>query len=162
MMRDFLAAASGIVALVLTIIGCAFAGLGLTLALLNSPGRTGFVFLGCGIAALIIGIALGAARMKVVQRKRDVISRGERCSGTIQSIEINRKVRVNREHPRIVTYRYNIDGRDFVGSDSVFDFPVNLKPGSVVEIIVLPESPASSALDPRALMSGSTGRPTAI
>ena len=152
MIRDFLSAASGIVALVLTLLGCAFVATGLILVFLNQPQP--FIFLGIGVGVLLAGLALGAARMKAVKKKAALISQGRRCSGTIQSVEINYRVRVNRRHPSIITYKYRFEGKEYVGSDTVFDFPPDRKPGSVVDILVSPDAPDSSALDPQSLTGG--------
>lgn len=151
--RDFFASGSGVVALVFSILGLAFlaGGAGIALVRLASWGEpnwiVGVTFLGLGAAFAAVGGMLGWRRIASLRRREALLKFGMPAIATVTFAEPNASVRVNRRHPWIVRYEYDVGGRRYQGTESTFDLPRGLAPGAQVGIRYDREDPRRSALD---------------
>lgn len=146
--RKFLSTASGVVALVLSIVGGVFFSVGAALtigaamtasATEPAEGHSPLAIIGVIFAALgaVIGVAgflLGLARFRALQRYRRLLDQGAEVQGQITEVAQNLWVRVNRRHPWKIAYRYVVDGVEYFGSESMLERPVNLQVGQSVTV----------------------------
>ena len=159
--RDFFASGSGVVALVFSILGLTFltVGAGFAFALLANEATDrsttvseprwvlGVTFLSIGAGFAVVGVTLGWRRIALLRRGEALRKYGRPATATITSVEQNVSVRVNRRHPWIVRYDYNVGGMQYQGTESTFDVPLEIKPGAQVGIRYDGEDPRRSALE---------------
>jgi hypothetical protein len=158
--RDYFASATGIVGLVLTILGIVFVAVGSAFALgaLASagasvpPSATSALF---GIAGLFLlvgagaggaGILLGARRVSIVRRLARLREHGQLTEATIVDVRQDYRVRVNRRYPWRVTYRYRVGSVEHEASDRVWERPASLVQGATVAVVYDRDDPSRSVL----------------
>jgi hypothetical protein len=142
---DGWAIASGVFAFIggiFTLLGVVLT-LGIVTAFVGLPfGLLGVIFLGLG------GFGL-RARYREKQRIVNVLRHGEVVEGQITSTDENLAVTVNGRHPWEIRYRFQIAGRDYVGSVTTLNFPgPHLQAGQPAYVLHLPNTPENNALYP--------------
>ena len=159
--REFLASASGILALVLTILGSVFFGVGAVTALFggmsqaaNAPTAMsstlwgiGIGFLAIGAVAGTVGIVIGMRRRQLLRLREQLRAHGHSADATILHVSQDFHVRVNRRHPWRIHYSYEVGGVAYRGSETRFEIPANYVVGATVVARYDPNNPAQSALD---------------
>ena len=147
--REFLSAPTGVVALVLTIVGAAFVLTGAVMAIVASVTQVaearvavpsplwgaGVTILGIGAAILLAGLGLGTRRVAAVRERARLQRHGVVTDGTILEVSQDYRVRVNRRHPWRVRYEYRVGGEAYEGSESVWDKPAAYEPGAKVAVV---------------------------
>jgi hypothetical protein len=145
-MRKFLTTGVGIVALVFTIIGTVFTITGLALAIFVRPQNIGFTFLSAGGGFLAVGAGLAAVRFATLRRRAALLETGLESRGTIVDVAQNRYVRLNGRHPWVVRYRYEAEGDEYQGRETMMDLPAGYERGAPVAVIYDPMRLEVSAL----------------
>lgn len=139
----------GIFALIFGMLGAIFSlvGAGLTLAIVTA--FVGIPFLLIGLAFLVAALAAGAWRYHHARQVVSVLRSGESTRGQITDVQKDYSVRVNRKHPWVIRYRFQVNGQDYEGKVRTLN-PVgaNLQTGSMVSILYLPDAPQWNAIYP--------------
>jgi hypothetical protein len=146
-MREFLTSGLGIVALVFTILGVVFTGTGLVLALNVWPESIGITVLCSGGSILAVGLVLGAIRLSALRRRAWLLVTGLESRGTIVDLAQNTLVRLNGRHPWVVRYRYEVQGCEYRGRETMMDLPTEYEQGATVAVIYDPMRAEVSVLN---------------
>lgn len=151
-MREFLTSGTGIIGLVFTILGIVFTATGAGLAVFVRPPDIGVAFLFLGPGILAVGAAISAIRLATLRRRALLLETGLESIGDIISIRQNLFVRLNRQHPWIVRYRYEVSGREYHGCELMMDLPAGYVLGAKVPVVYDPAHVEVSVLrsDPNA------------
>ncbi len=122
-------------------------GFGLTLGVITA--FVGIPFAILGICFLAAGIPLFVWRVKTKQKTAEVLRTGQAAQGEIVEVHQNFSVRVNHQHPWIITYRFQSTGHEWTGVVSTLTPPgPQLQPGNAACILYLPDAPQNNALYP--------------
>lgn len=144
MWTDGWAVASGIVAL----LGAIFTGLGILLTLGIVTAFVGIPFVGFGVVMLAISSPILLRRRRAAQQTVEVLREGEVTEGEITEVRQNYTVRKNLQHPWIIGYRFQMNGKAYTGAVSSYNRPEELRPGRPVYVIYLPDAPEHNAIYP--------------
>ncbi len=144
-MREFLTSGKGIVSLVFTILGAVFSLVG-AVGVGVGVGAGGGVFLAAGLVFGAIGLWLGALRKAEMRKRAQLRDHGVACEGTVVDVRQDRRVRVNRQHPWLVRYRYSAGGREHENEERVMDLPTAIEKGARVAVVYDVSDPRQSAL----------------
>jgi hypothetical protein len=145
-MREYLSAAGGIVGLVFSILGTVFTCVGLALALVVRPWFIGVIFLCVGSAFLTVGLVLVTLRLGALRRRARLLESGLESRGTIIEAVPNQLVRINHQPTWVVRYRYEVQGCEYHGRESMADLPAGYEPGAGVTVVYDPDRVGVSAL----------------
>lgn len=133
-MREYLTSGLGIVSLVFTILGTAFTSMGLALIAFPALQTNGFTFLCAGGGFLVVGLGLAAMRLRTIRRRAWLRESGMESRGTIIDVVQNPLVRLNGRRPWIVRYRYEAQGSEYQGRDTMMDLPAEYEQGAGVAV----------------------------
>ena len=147
MMREFLTTGAGIVALVCTILGIVFTTTGLVLAAFVRPQSIGITFLYAGGGILAVAVGLTAIRLAALRRRTWLLETGLESCGTIIDLRQNLLVRLNRRHPWLVCYRYEVQGCEYRGREALMDLPAGYEQGASVGVRYDPTRAGVSVLN---------------
>lgn len=138
-----------IVGFVFALIGGIFfiIGFGLTLGIITA--FVGIPFALFGLAFGAGGLALLHSRYNEMRKLVNVLRHGQPVRGQIVSAEANTSITVNGRNPWNITYKFQVNGREYAGKVSTLNVPEpELEPGRPATILYLPESPELNALYP--------------
>lgn len=138
-----------IVAMVFLLLGVTFTlvGAGLTLAIVTA--FVGLPFLGAGILFLIVSLPILGWRYSEAKQKLHVFQMGQPVLGEIVEVHQNFKVRVNRRHPWVIHYRFEVSGRDYEGQVTTLNRAVDkYQPKQPVYVLHLPDDPQQNTVYP--------------
>ncbi len=147
-MREFLSTAAGVVGLILSILGLVFTIVGAALTAALWPFPIGIVFLAVGGPIATAGHGLVSLRLGAVRRRERLLREGLESWGTIITLAQNVGVRINGRHPWVVRYRYEVDGQEHEGRESMMDLPDGYHPGATVAVMYDPSQTVISTLKP--------------
>ena len=147
-LREFLSTGRGIVAFVFLIVFGASLVSGALLAAIVTPQQLGFVFMVVGASGLVLGLGLGSIRLAEMSRRQRLLRSGKTTQAVTVRVRKNYKVRVNRQHPTVVSYRYEVDGNEYEGSEPIMDNAERYVEGEKVEIMYDVKEPRHSTLKP--------------
>jgi hypothetical protein len=147
-LREFLSTGRGIVAFVFLIVFGTFLVLGASMVALVHP-RLGFVFMAVGAGGVVLGLGLGLARLAEMSGRQRLLRSGRIAQAVVVRVRKNYRVRVNRQHPTVVSYRYEVDGDEYDGSEPIMDNAERYVEGGKVEIRYDIEDPRHSTLNRR-------------
>jgi hypothetical protein len=159
--REFFASASGILALVLTILGVVFFAAGAVMTVVgvlsqvtDAPSALdgtlwglGAVFLTVGAVAGVVGIVIGMRRRRSLRLREQLRTHGHSADATIVEVSQDFRVRVNRHHPWRIQYRYEVGGVAYEGYDTMFEKPAEYVAGTRVVARYDRNNPAQSTLE---------------
>ncbi len=146
-MREFLSTGLGVVALVFSILGTVITTTGVVLATFLWPQTIGMIFLYAGGGILVVGVGLASRRLSAMRRRASLLEYGLESQGTIVELAPNPLVRVNGRRPWVVRYRYEIQGLEYQGRESMLDLPEGYVQGGSVVVIYDPMRVEVSALN---------------
>lgn len=132
---------------IFTLLGGIFAFVGALLTLAILTAFVGIPFLAIGVLFLAVGLAGLSWRHREAVRVVEVLRVGEPILGRVTSVERNPMVRVNRRHPWVITYGFEVGGRRVEGREATLNPPA-LRPGWSVRVLYLPEAPRHNVLFP--------------
>jgi hypothetical protein len=131
------------------VLGASFTIVGILMMLGVITAIIGLPVTGFGLLFLVPGAFLFRASQKKAQTTLKVLREGQTANGQIDSVGLNRLVRVNQRHPWIIKYSFQIMGQDYKGQVSTLNQPgSHLKEGSPAYVLYLPDSPKRNALYP--------------
>jgi hypothetical protein len=145
-MREFMSTATGIVGLILSILGAVFLTVGAALTAALWPFPIGIVFLVVGSVIATPGFVLVSLRLAAMRRRESLLRNGLESRGVIIGLAQNMGVRVNGQSPWGVRYRYEVDGQEHEGRESMMDLPDGYRQGATVAIVYDPNRAELSAL----------------
>ncbi len=139
----------GIAGFVFGLLGTIFTllGFGLTLGIITA--FVGIPFLGVGLVFLAAGIPLLAWRYQEKQKIVGVLRHGQAMQGQITGIQQNLNVRINHRHPWVISYRFQVMGREYPGETTTLSQPgEHLQPGKPAWVLYLPNTPELNTIYP--------------
>lgn len=159
-MREFLTSGKGILSLVFTILGAVFTPIGALVLVgalasqsAGAPGAVGAgvgagggIFLTVGLVLGAVGLWLGALRKAEIRKRARLRDHGVACEGTVVDVKQDFRVRVNRQYPWLVRYRYAAGGQEHENEERVMDLPPAIEKGAKVSIVYDAADPRQSAL----------------
>jgi len=145
-MRDFLNTATGGGGLILSIVGGVFTATGAALTAALWPHPIGVIFLAVGGVLTTAGVVLVSLCLAAMRRRERLLREGLESRGTIIALAQNRCRRVNSRHPWVVRYRYEVEGRQHEGRESMLDLPGGYHVGAAVAVMYDPVRTELSAL----------------
>ncbi len=145
-MREFLSSGVGVAGLVLAILGTVFTLVGFGLAMFVRAQVLGIVFLCVGSANLTVAVLLVMSRLGTLRQRARLLESGYETPGTIVEFAENPLVRVNGRRPWVVRYRYEVEGREHRGSETMMDPPVGYAVGASVVVMYDPDRVGVSTL----------------
>jgi hypothetical protein len=139
----------GVVGFIFALLGAIFSVLGLLLTLGVITAFVGLPFLALGLVFLFGGGALLASRYQAARRTVGVLRMGDSTVGQIARVEENLAVRVNNQHPWIITYQFRVQNLPYEGRVTTLNAPgADLQPGQAASVLYLPQSPQYNSLYP--------------
>ena len=139
----------GIIALVFGILGVifSFAGAGLTFAIVTA--FVGIPFLLIGLIFLAVALAVGTWRYDRARKVVNVLQIGESTQGQIIDVQKDYSVRVNRQHPWVIRYQFQVNGQNYEGNVRTLN-PVGARfqTGKTVWILYSPNAPQWNSIYP--------------
>jgi hypothetical protein len=145
-MREFMSAATGIVGLILSILGTVFLTVGAAMTAALWPFPIGIVFLAVGSVIATPGLVLVSLRLAAMRRRERLLRNGRELRGVIIGLTQNMGVRVNGQSPWGMRYRYEADGQEHEGRESMMDLPDGYHKGATVTVVYDPDRSELSAL----------------
>jgi hypothetical protein len=145
----FLADAWVIGAGIFALIGGIFAvvGFGLTIGIVTA--FVGIPFLGMGLLFLGGGGYVLYWRYQETAKTVNILRQGEAAVGQIVSVQQNFSVAVNGQHPWIISYQFQADGRGFQNKVTTLNPPgLQIERGRQVCVLYLPASPEYNTIYP--------------
>jgi len=139
----------GIVALVLGLLGVIFSlvGAGLTFAIVTA--FVGIPFLSIGLVLLVIALPVGTWRYDRARQVVNVLRIGESTQGQIIDVQQDYSVRVNRQHPWVVRYQFQVNGQNYEGNvRTLHPLGPRLQAGKMVWVLYLPNAPRWNSIYP--------------
>jgi uncharacterized protein DUF3592 len=148
-LKEFLFTGRGIVSFVFLIVFGIFLIVGALLAALDSPRQGGSLFMVVGAGGLAVGLGLGLARLSEMRRRERLLRSGKVTQAVAVKVSKNYKVRVNRQHPTVVSYQYEVEGAKYERSEPLMESAEQYVEGGKLEIMYDVEDPRHSTLKPR-------------
>ncbi|MEM7031896.1 MAG: DUF3592 domain-containing protein [Chloroflexota bacterium] len=145
--RTMLTEGWAIVGLVFFILGAVFTlvGLGLTLAIVTA--FIGLPFCGLGLLFWIGSIPVLMVRYQQVKLMRHIFKVGQSTQGEIVAIQQNRAVRINRQYPWMIKYKFRAIGQEYQGEMTTLNpTAAHYKLGQPVYILYLEDDPRQNIL----------------
>jgi hypothetical protein len=139
----------GIVALVFGLLGVTFSLIGAGLAFVIVTASVGIPFLLIGLVFLVVALAVGTWRYNRARQVVNVLRIGESTQGQIIDVQKDYSVRVNRQHPWVIRYQFQVNGQDYEGNVRTLS-PVGarLQTGKTVWILYVPNAPQWNSIYP--------------
>jgi hypothetical protein len=139
----------GIVALVLGLLGVIFSFVGAGLTFVIVTAFVGIPFLLIGLVFLVVALVVGTWRYGHARQVVNVLRIGESTQGQITDVQKDYSVRVNRQHPWVVRYQFQVNGQDYEGRVRTLN-PVGarLQTGKMVWVLYLPNAPQWNSIYP--------------
>lgn len=139
----------GIVGFVFALLGSIFTFVGFILTIAIVTAFVGIPFALFGILFLGGGVAALRHSYQKAQRTIQVLREGQAALGRIMAVEQNYNVRINSQHPWVISYQFEANGRAYEGRVSTLNTPRGeLQPGNTVYVLYLPNIPEHNALYP--------------
>jgi hypothetical protein len=139
----------GIVGFVFTLLGSIFTFLGIILTIAIVTAFVGIPFALFGILFLAGG---GAALYYCYQKAQKtilVLREGQAVEGQIANLGQNFNVRINGQHPWVISYQFRVNGREYQGRVTTLNTPgIGLQPGKTAYVLYLENAPEHNALYP--------------
>jgi hypothetical protein len=139
----------GIVGFVFALLGLIFTFLGIILTVAIVTAFVGIPFALFGILFLACG---GAALYHSYQKAKKtirVLREGEAVEGQIVNLGQNFNVRINGQHPWVISYLFRVNEREYQGQVTTLNTPrVGLQVGKIAYVLYLPSTPEHNALYP--------------
>ena len=139
----------GILAFIFGLLGVIFSlvGAGLTLGIVTA--FVGIPFLLIGLPFLAVALGVGKWRYDHASQVVNVLRIGESTQGQIMDVQKDYSVRVNRQHPWVIRYQFQVNGQNYEGNVRTLN-PVgaSLQTGKTVCILYLPNSPQWNSIYP--------------
>ncbi len=147
--KMFMTDGSGIIAMVLIIIGFIFTVIGVPMIIGIITAFIGIPFTLLGAGMLVGGLALGKKLYHEKENIVNVLKFGESTEGEITSVEENYSVSINGRHPCWIEYDYVVNNRLYSGKITTLNPSVMvLQPGKKMYVLYLPTDPTKSSLYP--------------
>lgn len=147
--RLMLVDAWGIVGFVFTLLGSIFTFLGFILTIAIVTAFVGIPFALFGILFLAGGVAALRYSYQKAKKTIEVLREGQAAQGQIMNVEQNYNVRINSQHPWIISYQFQANGRTYEGRVSTLNMPrAEHQTGNTVYVLYLPNTPEHNALYP--------------
>jgi hypothetical protein len=139
----------GIVALVFGLLGVVFSLVGAGLTFVIVMASVGIPFLVIGLVFLVVALAVGTWRYDHARQVVNVLRFGEFTQGQIIGAQRDHFVRVNRQHPWVIRYQFQVNGQKHEGNVRTLN-PVGarLQTGKMVWVLYLPNAPQRNSLYP--------------
>jgi hypothetical protein len=139
----------GIVALIFGLLGVIFSFVGAGLTFVIVTAFVGIPFLLIGLIFLVVALAVGTWRYDHARQVVNVLRIGESTQGQIIDAQRDYSVRVNRQHPWVIRYRFQVNGQNYEGNVRTLN-PVGarLQTGRMVWILYLPNAPQWNSIYP--------------
>jgi hypothetical protein len=139
----------GIVALVFGLLGVIFGFVGAGLTLVIVTAFVGIPFLLIGLILLVVALGVGTWRYHHARQVVNVLRIGESTQGQIMDVQKDYSVRVNRQHPWVIRYQFQVNGQNYEGNVRTLN-PVgaSLQTGKTVCILYLPNAPQWNSIYP--------------
>jgi len=139
----------GIVAFVFGLLAVIFSFLGAGLTLVIVTALVGIPFLLIGLIFLVVALGVGTWRYDRARQVVNVLRIGESTQGQIMDVQKNYSVRVNRQHPWVIRYQFQVNGQNYEGNVRTLN-PVgaSLQTGKTVCILYLPNAPQWNSIYP--------------
>jgi hypothetical protein len=145
-MRELMSTATGVVGLILSILGVVFCTVGTVMTVVLWPFPIGIVFLTVGSVLATPGLVLVSLRLAAMRRRERLLRDGLESRGVIIVLTQNMSVRVNGRCPWVVRYRYEVDGHEHEGRESMMDLPDGYQVNATVTVVYDPDHAGRSAL----------------
>ena len=139
----------GVAALVFGLLGVVFSFVGAGLAFVAATASVGIPFSLLGLIALVAALAVGKWRYDRARQVVNVLRIGESTRGQIIDVQEDLTVRVNRQHPSVIRYQFQVSGQDYEGNVRTLN-PVGarLQAGRMVWVLYLPSAPKWNSIYP--------------
>ena len=138
-----------IVALVFLILGLVFTLVGVGLIVAVVTAFVGIPFLGLGILFLIFSLPMLVWRYRKAYQTLQVFQTGEATLGEIVEVHQNLAVRINRRHPWVIRFRFQVGGHAYEGQFSTINpAAANYQPQQSVYILYLFDDPHQNTIYP--------------
>jgi hypothetical protein len=109
----------------------------------------GIPFLLVGLILLVVALAVGTWRYMHASQVVNVLRTGESTQGQVTDVQKDYSVRVNRQHPWVIRYQFQVNGRDFEGDVRTLNsVGARLQTGELVWILYLPNAPQWNSIYP--------------
>ena len=139
----------GIVALVFGLLGVIFSFVGAGLTLVIVTAFVGIPFLLIGLIFLVVALAVGTWRYDHARQVVNVLRIGKSTQGQITDVREDYSVRVNRRHPWVIRYQFQVNGRNCEGSVRTLNpAGASLQTGNMVWILYLRSAPQWNSIYP--------------
>lgn len=139
----------GIVGFVFALLGSIFTFLGIILTVAVVTAFAGIPFALLGILFLAGGSAALYHSYQKAQKTILVLREGEAVEAQIVNLEQNFNVRINRQHPWVISYKFGVNGREYQGHVTTLNPPkAGLQPGRTARALYLQNAPEHNALYP--------------
>lgn len=131
------------------LLGSIFGLVGAILTLTIVAAFVGLPFLGLGILFLIASVPLIIWRYQAAATTLTVLREGEPILGQIMDVYQNYHVQINGRSPWTLTYRFEAEGREYIGKVTTLSMPdLRQQPGKPVYVLHLPGDSAQNTLYP--------------
>jgi hypothetical protein len=139
----------GIAALVLGVLGVVFGIVGAGLTPFSATALVGIPFLLIGLPFLVVALGVGVWRYHHASQVVNVLRVGESTQGQVVDVRQDYSVRVNRQHPWVIRYRFQVNGQDYEGKVRTLN-PAGgrFQTGEMAWILYLPEAPQWNSIYP--------------
>lgn len=87
-----------------------------------------------GGSILAVGLGLAAIRLRELRRRAWFLETGLESFGTIVDLAQNRYIRLYRQNPWVVRYRYEVYGCEYQGCETMMDLPAGYVQGASVAV----------------------------
>ena len=144
--REFVAHPAGLAGLILLGLGVVLLlSTALAIAPLHEPQALVLGIASCS-AVLAAGLVLIAHRAAALRSRKALLEAGVATTGTITGVGGYLWARVNRRHPWLVRYRYEVGGIGYEGRETMWDLPEGYVMGAPVAVRYDSRDPRRSAL----------------
>jgi hypothetical protein len=145
-MMEFMSTGTGVVGLILSILGVVFCTAGAIMTAVLWPFPVGIAFLAVGSVPATAGLVLVSLRLAAMRLRVRLLKDGLESRGVIIALTQNMGVRVNGQCPWVVRYRYGVDGHEHEGRESMMDLPDGYQVNATVTVVYDPDRTGLSAL----------------
>jgi hypothetical protein len=139
----------GIVGFVFALLGSIFTFLGIILTVAIVTAFVGIPFALFGILFLAGGGAAISHSYQKAKKTIQVLREGEVVEGQIVNLGQNFNVRINGQHPWVISYKFRVNNREYQGHVTTLNSPgAGLQPGKTAYVLYLQNTPEHNALYP--------------
>jgi len=138
-----------IAAFVFLLLGGIFACVGVPMVVSIVTAFVGIPFALLGLAMFAGGGLISVWRYDVQRKIVQVLREGTAAEGRITGMDVNASVQVNGRNPWIISYAFNVMGRDYQGRVTTLNHPgPQHRPGQRAYVLYMPAAPEQNALYP--------------